>query len=151
MIFDKIENHKNYRGINKSIDMAFDYLLDTDLKSLNTGKYVIEEDKIFAVCMEYDTKPIALSKNEAHRKYIDVQYIVSGVENMYVSGLEKLKIDEEYDYEKDAAFYEKKYDCILTAEEENFAVFFPEDAHMPGVDAYNGSKNVKKVVVKVHV
>ncbi len=151
MIFDKITNHKNYRGLNMGIDTAFDYLLDTDLKSLKTGKYVIEEDKIFAVCMEYDTKTIDFSKNEAHRKFIDVQYIISGIENLYVAGLEKLKIDEVYDDEKDVAFYEKIYDCILTAKAGDFAVFFPGDVHMPGVNAYSDAKHVKKVVVKVHV
>ena len=151
MIFDKIENHKSYRGIKDGIDMALDYLLNTDLEELAPGKHIIDGDRIFAACMEYETKVEHLSKNEAHRKYIDIQYIIRGIEKMNVSTLDGLIVKEEYDADKDVVFYEHRTDCTFVAHPGVFAVFFPEDAHMPGVCIEDGPDNVKKVVVKVHV
>ena len=151
MIYDKIENHRNYRGIGDGIDAALDYLLNADLEGLEPGKHIIDGDKLFAACMEYETKVENLSKNEAHRKYIDVQYIVRGIEKMNASALDGLMVTEEYDDDKDVIFYEHRTDCTFVAGPGCFAVFFPEDAHMPGVCTENGPENVKKVVVKVHV
>ena len=151
MIFDKIENYKNYIGLSKGLDAAFDFLLNTDLKNLPVGKHVIDGDLVYAVCMEYETKEKTLSKNEAHRKYIDVQYVISGQEKMFASGIRGLKITEEYDKEKDVIFYKQKFECELNVLQDYFAVFFPEDAHMPGLNILNNSTMVKKVVVKVHV
>lgn len=151
MIFDKIDNHKNYRGLSRGLDRALDYLLQTELGLLNTGKHNIDGEEIFAVCMEYETKKKALSKNEAHRRYIDVQYIVSGIEVMNSSDINGLKVSEEYDSEKDVVFYENNCECEITARAGCFAVFFPEDAHIPGLNYANEPAKVKKVVVKVHV
>ncbi len=151
MIFDKIENHMNYRGLSKGLDAAFNYLLQTDLAELETGRHDLDGDKMYAACMVYKTNIKTLSKNEAHRKYIDVQYIVKGNEKMHVSPTNGLKVNEEYDSEKDVVFYEQKSDCVISAGAGCFAVFFPEDAHMPGVNANSVSAEVKKVVVKVHV
>ena len=150
MIFDKLENHGNYRGISIELDKAFDYLLETDMNILGTGKHIID-DHTFAACMEYKTKKLALSKNEAHRKYIDVQYVVSGKEKMHVSGIEGLKTTEQYNEENDVIFYENACECEILAESGHFAVFFPEDAHIPGLNYSDESTDVKKVVVKVHV
>ncbi len=151
MIFDKIENHKNYRGLSKGMDKAFDFLLNTNLRELPVGKHVLNDELLYAVCMEYETKEKTLSKNEAHKKYIDVQYVISGQEKMFVSEIKGLEITEEYDEEKDVIFYEQKCECKLNALQDYFAVFFPEDAHMPGLNITDKSTMVKKVVVKVHV
>ena len=151
MIFDKIENHNNYRGLSEGLDKAFDYLLATDMENLALGKHVIQGDEIYVACMEYKTKILTLSKNEAHRQYIDVQYVVSGKEKMHVSGIEGLAVVEAYDADKDVIFYEKACECELAVKEGYFTVFFPEDAHMPGLNYADISTEVKKAVVKVHV
>jgi len=151
MIFDKIANQLNYRGLSDELDSALDYLIETDLEALGTGRHDIKGEDIYAVCMKYETKIETLSKNEAHMKYIDVQYVVKGTEKMYISNIKNLQIVQSYDPEKDVIFYEKKFDCAFTAAESCFAVFFPEDAHMPGINPGTESVNVKKVVVKVHV
>ena len=151
MIFDKIENHKNYRGLSVGIDKALDYLINTDLNSLSLGKHLIEDDEVFAVCMEYETKSKILSKNEGHKKYIDVQYIVSGEERMISTEKKELKITEKYDSERDVVFFQNGDECEMKVKAGYFAIFFPGDAHMPGLNIDKDSKKVKKVVVKVHV
>lgn len=151
MIFDKIENYKSYKGLSKGLDAAFDYLLNTNLEDLPIGKHIIDGDNLFAACMEYETKEKTLSKNEAHRKYIDVQYIINGSEKMIASGITGLEVIEEYDEDKDVIFYENKCECEMIAQKKCFAIFFPEDAHIPGLNITAESLMVKKVVVKVHV
>jgi YhcH/YjgK/YiaL family protein len=125
--------------------------LKTDLENLTLGKHLIQDENIFAICMEYETKDQSLAKNEAHKKYIDVQYMISGSEKMLVSGIAGLKITEEYDEENDVMFYENKCTCQCLATPKHFAIFFPEDAHTPSLNIENESNSVKKVVIKVAV
>ena len=90
-----------------------------------------------------------MGKWEAHRKYIDIQYVLSGRERMGYSNTGKLKALTQYDEEKDYALYKGKGE-MLTFTSGTFAVFFPEDAHMPCIKAEN-NEEVRKVVVKVRL
>jgi YhcH/YjgK/YiaL family protein len=78
MIIDKIENINLYKDINSRISKALDYIINTDLINLEPGKYDIDKENIFALINEYQTKPESEGKLEAHRKYIDVQYVIDG-------------------------------------------------------------------------
>lgn len=149
MIFDQLKNAHLYFPLGKRIQTAFEYLQNNDLISLEPGKYEIEGENIYAVVQNYDTKPITAGKWEAHKKYIDIQYIVSGKEKMGYSNPVKMIVTEEYNSEKDVMFL-KGNGNFLIAEEGYFALFFPTDVHMPGI-AVNLSIPVKKVVVKVKV
>ena len=76
MIIDKIENHKLYAGISDKIAKAFSYINKTDLINIAPGTYKIDNDNIFAIVQEYDTKDKSECKLEGHFKYIDIQYII---------------------------------------------------------------------------
>ncbi|MBN2557743.1 MAG: YhcH/YjgK/YiaL family protein [Clostridia bacterium] len=151
MIFDKLENTGAYMGISDGIDKALEFLKKTDIMSLPLGKIAVDGDKIYAVCMEYETKPLGDSRTEAHGKYIDVQYIASGSERMYTAHTGDLSVTVAYDDDKDVMFLENRNTCGFLAGEGSFAIFFPHDAHMPGVDPDEFHSMVRKVVVKVHV
>src|SRR3970040_758749 len=101
MIIDKIENANIYKNFGERINKAFDFIENTDLKNLNPGKYEIEGKNIFALISEYQTKPESEGKLEAHRKYIDVQYVISGEERMGYAPLDKQEIIEKYKEEND--------------------------------------------------
>lgn len=148
MILDKIENSKLYIGLGERIAKAFEYIHTTDLLQTAVGKYEIDTDDVFAIVQEYDTKQISECKIEAHRKYIDVQYIISGVELMGVSTLTNqnpVVINEENDY----CLYEGD-SSLIKLDAGMFTIFFPDDLHMPGIK-FNQISKVKKVVVKVRV
>ena len=148
MIVDKLENLHNYSGLNERLVKALDYLKQTDLKSLGTGKHSIDEENIFAIVSEYEPKDAENCKLEAHKKYIDVQFMISGGEKMGYLPLENQTPAVEYNEEKDCVFF-KENASLISVEEGMFAIFFPGDLHQPGVK--NNSKKVKKVVVKVRV
>jgi YhcH/YjgK/YiaL family protein len=148
MILDKIENAKIYAGLGERMVKAFAYINATDLLQTAVGKYDIDADDVFAIVQEYDSKELSDCKIEAHRKYIDVQYIVYGVELMGVTTLidqQPVLINEENDY----CIYEGDT-SLIKVEAGMFTVFFPDDLHMPGIK-FNQISSVKKVVVKVKI
>lgn len=149
MITDKLEYYNIYTRISDRISDAFLYLLTTDLKSLQIGNYVVEEDEIFAQVSEYITKPAKEIKWESHFKFVDIQVIIEGVEQMGFSPLENMDILERYDENKDVQFLTGTGD-YLTIRPGRFAMFFPHDAHQPGI-ALDECSKVKKLVVKVKV
>ncbi len=147
MIIDKIENSDLYLNVGKRIAKALKYINSTDFSSIEPGKYEIEDDNIFAIVNEYETKNINDCLLEAHRKFIDIQYIHSGVELIGVASLANQIPTREYDESKDCVFFSEETSLVRMTSG-MFAVFFPDDLHMPGVKADSVSK-VKKVVIKV--
>lgn len=146
MILDKIENYKLYANINNRINKAFEYLINNNFEQIKPGKYTIDGDNIFALVQEYDTKEKEDGKLEGHYKYIDIQYLIKGSEQMGVTSLTNQMLIIK-DIEKDYAFYDG--DCsYIKVNEGMFTVFFPEDLHKPCIKLDKTSK-VKKVVVKV--
>jgi YhcH/YjgK/YiaL family protein len=147
MIIDKIENANLYKNLGETISKAFDYITKTNLKNLQPGKYEIDGENIFALISEYQTKPESEGKLEAHKKYIDVQYVISGEERMGYAPLDKQVVIEKYKDENDIAFYNGDRSFTKVAEG-MFAIFFPVDLHAPGINTGNSSR-VKKLVIKV--
>lgn len=149
MIIDRVENSDLYLNLGKRIARAFNYINSTDFSRTEPGKYEVENKDIFAVVNEYETKDINDCALEAHRKYIDIQYMYSGVELIGVAPLVNQIPVKEYNDEKDCVFFNEETSLVkITAG--MFAIFFPGDLHMPGVKA-NGLSKVKKIVVKVRI
>ncbi len=135
-------------GLAKRLKAGFDYLLQTDLASVAPGTVKIDGDRVFAMHQEYNTKPRAQGFWESHRKYIDIQYVVSGVEHMGFANLQQLT-NGEYDASKDLIMHEGSGSFVLLPAG-MFTLLFPADAHMPQI-AVESPHAVKKVVVKVAV
>jgi len=149
MITDKLSNAHLYENINKRIQQAFKYLKETDFSKMTTGKYAIQGDELFAIVNEYETKPAEGSYPEVHKKYIDIQYMVSGCELIGYAPFCDAQIVDDYNEENDIAFFQEETD-FFKLEEGMFAIFFPDDLHMPGIIAQKAI-DVKKIVMKVRV
>ncbi|GFZ32140.1 beta-D-galactosidase [Clostridium zeae] len=147
MIIDKLDNGMYYYGLGKRMKKAFEYLRSTDLDQLQVGKYQIENDEIYAMVSEYDTKSVEDALWEAHKNYIDIQYMVKGSEKMGYTNVENIQTTVEYNAEKDILFGTAKGDFV-TVEQGMFVVFTPQDGHMPSI-CLEKSEKVRKVVVKV--
>ncbi len=150
MIKDSFRYIEKYRGLSENINLAIEYLIKTDFCNVEPGRYEVFEDKVFAMVSQYTTRLKNTGKLEAHKKYLDIQYIVCGNELIGYSNIDGLKILHEYDMEKDICFLEGTAKDFLLLEEGDFAVFWPEDAHMPCISPQKPS-SVKKVVVKVRL
>jgi len=147
VIIDKLNNGTYYYSLGTKIQKAIEYLRNTNLVELEPGKYQIEEDKIYAIVFEYDTKSMDGVSWEAHKSYIDIQYMIKGLEKMGYTNVENIKTTVEYDGEKDILFGTANGDFV-TVQEGMFVIFTPQDGHMPSISGEKPEK-VKKVVVKV--
>lgn len=123
------------------------HISKTDFDSKKPGRYDIDGDNVFVVVHDYSTRNSAECEFEAHRKYIDVQYIAKGSELIGYAPFRGQDVTADYDEEKDAAFF-KGYASFIKMDKGMFAIFFPEDLHMPGT---GDGGPVRKVVVKVRV
>lgn len=152
MIFDRIERTSYYRGLSPRIAAALDYCRSTDFAKVAPGRHEIDGPRLSAIVQRYRTKPLSQAVWEAHRKYIDVQYVVDGAERMgYLPLTAGLSVKQPYDPQTDAAFYAAWGD-LLEVHAGCFTVFFPHDVHAPSLVATIGEPSeVLKVVVKVAV
>jgi YhcH/YjgK/YiaL family protein len=148
MVIDKIENYRLYSKLTKRLAKGFEFITETDLATIECGKHQIDNDDVFAIVQEYDTKEEQDCVLEGHHKYIDIQYVIRGVELMGFTPLTNQVVVEE-NLEKDYTFYNGET-SMLRVEQGMFTLFFPEDLHRPCVKAGPISK-VKKVVVKVKI
>jgi YhcH/YjgK/YiaL family protein len=132
-------------------DKAFNFLKSTDFSKSELKRYDIDNDKLFATVSEYMSKNEETTQFEAHRKYIDIQYLISGKEVMNIAPLKSVtKVLVPYDAIKDIEFVAVSKSLDLKAAPGYFFIFFPDDAHRPGLkDGVNSP--VRKVVIKVKV
>jgi YhcH/YjgK/YiaL family protein len=151
MITDRLSNAELYRNLHPRLAAALDWLGSTDLASLPLGKTVIDGEHLFALVQEYTPKLPELGKLEAHRRYWDVQYVARGEERMGWVNLAEVTVSEPHSQERDVAFFTGKCDYFHVPTS-SFAIFGPQDVHMPGVAPEGGlAAVVRKVVVKVEL
>ncbi|MDD4101363.1 MAG: YhcH/YjgK/YiaL family protein [Kiritimatiellae bacterium] len=149
MIVDVIENSTAYESIHPLFKSAFAFLKDSRNHSAEDGRTDISGDKLFALTQSYETKPAHDGRHEAHRNYIDIQFIAAGEEVIGYAPLADLQTVTEFDPKSDAGFYEGPH-TLIKLRRGMFAVFFPQDAHMP-CRHIDKSASVKKIVLKVAV
>lgn len=148
MVIDQLKNASLYYGMGKGIEAALRYLQSTDATKIEPGRYALDNDRLYAMVQQYETKPKERGFWEAHRQYIDVQYVARGVEHMGFAHLSALKPGQ-YDESRDFLPLEGQGEFALMREG-TFVILGPEDAHMPGM-AVAAPQPVRKVVVKVRV
>lgn len=117
------------------------------------GRRMIRGEEIFANIARYETKPREAAYPEAHRKYADIQLLLSGHEGIEWFPLEGLTERTAYDPERDFAIYERPpyVSGITVLGPGIFALYMPTDAHMPQLSLTLAPATVTKVVVKVEV
>ena len=150
MVIDHISRAAIYYHLHPGIEIALRYIQTTDFSKLENGKYEIEGEQVFAIVQSYDTKDPSTEKLEAHKKYIDVQYVVSGQEKMGHALLKAQVPSREYQPDDDFMLFDEAPDFFSLVTEGMFTIFYPSDLHMPCI-LHQQSTLVKKVVVKVSV
>jgi len=147
MIIDVLENDNLYHKVNNRFNKAFNFLRNMDLLRLNPGKYEIEGTSIYAVVDNYFTRSKEEGLWEAHRRYIDIQFVVKNKERMGYANLGQMQKYTKYDQEKDILFF-KGTGSYFIIPAGTFVIFTPQDVHMPGI-AMEKPEAVKKVVLKI--
>lgn len=150
MIYDQLKNIDAVCGPGTRLYQGL--ILARDIgASPPDGRIEADGDRIYALVSTYSTLPRDERRFEAHRKYIDIQVVLEGVEVIDVALGAAPSATEKYDETKDVAFYAAPPDCAsLVMRPGRFAVFNPGDLHRPGV-SLDESRSVRKLVVKVLV
>ena len=152
MIKDSLKYTKNYYNLSDKIKLALKYLEENNLKDFDNGRYDILGNDIYINVQDYNSKPETQGKWEAHRKYIDIQFIIKGSEKIGVGTIENFQALEAYDETKDLEFLKITNDNyqFLNMNENDFTILYPQDVHMPQI-AINTPSYVKKAVVKISI
>lgn len=150
MITDRLKNAHLYHAISSYFEAAFNFIRQLD-ETTENGEYEIMPG-LKAYVMEYDTSGKFQFGWEAHKKHIDIQYCLRGIERIqWTPLLEELTPSIPYDEDNDRTFfYGDGQQTYIDTGNEIFAVFFPEDAHAPQL-MVDKPAFIKKVVVKVPV
>lgn len=144
MIYDSITNTKLYSEVHPDFDRVFTELKRIGAEQIPAPRGDIRGDEVYLLFFEMTGAGDA--KLEHHSRYIDIHYVVEGVDQIGIkstSSCEQLFTDklEAEDY----ALYNDKPDFVLPVKQGTFAVFFPDDAHAPLM----GTTTFKKVVAKI--
>jgi YhcH/YjgK/YiaL family protein len=145
MILDHLDNAKRYAAVNPWFAKAFEFLRRKDLGALSPGRHEVDGDRLYVVVVKADGTGRQKAALEAHRKYIDIQFLVSGTDEMGWRPLGECAGSKGFDAAKDLEFFTDAPAAWCAVRPGDFAVFFPSDAHAPG----GGTGPVHKVVVKV--
>ena len=135
-----------------ALKKALVFLRRQDIPGLPDGKAEVDGDRVYAIIQRYETIKTDAPKFEFHRKYIDIQFIVSGEETIGWAPAESMTITEAYNADKDICFGKvaagKWTPIRLHAGQ--LTVFWPEDSHAPKL-ACGTPSPVMKIVVKIAV
>ena len=148
MLYGTLKHLDSYRGIHPGIMRGLEILRDTDFSQLEDKRYDVDGDNLFFSLQSYESKP-SNNTPEAHKQYVDIQFLVSGRERMGVAPLEDMVEVAEARPEGDIWLYHGPTDELLLTGD-RFAVLWPEDAHAPGI-AVDGPEPCRKCVVKVKI
>jgi len=150
MIFDELSNLQKYLAIHPLFKKVIEFVNSNNLEKLENGKIELG-DNVIAIVDEYETGYIQDKFIECHRKFIDIQLVVSGIEKIGFCNRKHCKVTMEYSEDNDFEKVDGDLD-FLTLRASEFAIFYPREAHMPGVIYSNNKKDkVNKIVFKIPV
>jgi len=150
MIVSDLDHIDHQIASTPGLQKAFAFLRADNIHGLPDGRVEIDGERVFALVQRYETMITEAPRFECHRKYIDVQFIVSGEEVIGWAPLSRMTITEAYDADKDICFGTVAMGKWTRAylQEGQLAVLWPEDGHAPKL-AGKASSPVMKIVVKV--
>jgi biofilm protein TabA len=148
MILDIFANADLYAPLHPHFALAFDFLSKGDLEKLPAGKYEIDGGLVYAMVQRGPGRSRGEAFLEAHDRYMDIQYVVAGTDNMGWRPRSLCReITKAYDDTADVAFYGDAPSAWISVGAGSFVIFFPGDAHLPSIS----SEEIHKVVVKIAV
>ena len=148
MILADLRDHARYHPLHRRLAPGFEFLLRSDLQELADGRHDIDADDVFAIVDRGMGRGQVDSPLEFHRRYLDIQYVVRGIDLIGWSPTTDCRHEKsDFDADRDLGFYADRASTWCRVPAGKFAIFFPTDAHAP----LGGTGPIHKVVVKVAV
>lgn len=148
MIIAALVDARRYYALHPLFAQAFGFLQQTDLQGLAPGRHEIQGEELFAIVEACAGRTREEAKLECHRRYIDIQLVLEGVDEMGWRPLAACTQPRtDYDAARDIRFFDDVPASWIATPAGAFCLFFPDDAHAPLVsDGF-----IRKVVVKIAV
>ena len=89
------------------INKALEYLNSINLDELKLGKNEVNE-WLYINVQEYMTKNLSECRFESHKKYVDIQMMIHGIEAIETADIDKLELETDYSDENDVMFWKQK-------------------------------------------
>lgn len=147
MILDKLTNAKRYFSLHPDFPAAFKWLSEATFEAYPVGRTDIMGNRVYVNMIREDGRGQAAARFEAHRRYIDIQYTVTGADIMGWTNIRPDLRSLGYDAAKDLEFFSDRPNQWIPVASGHFTVFFPEDVHAP----MSGTGAMVKAVLKVAV
>ena len=148
MIFSTLLQSSRYVSLHPLFQQVFDYMRETDLRALAPGRYPIEGEDLFLIIEQVQGRKREQAKLEAHQRYIDIQLVLKGVDEMGWKDVSECHQPiEEHCTIKDIRFFDDVPASWVATPTDSFCIFFPEDAHAPLVS----DGIIRKAIFKVAV
>lgn len=148
MILSTLSLSSRYATLHPLFPRVFDYIRETDLYALAPGRYPIVGDELFAIVEQVPGRTREMARLECHRRYIDIQLVLDGAEEMGWKPLSDCYNPVgEFNAERDIQFFLDAPASWVAVPPDHFCIFFPEDAHAPLV----GCGAIRKVIFKIAV
>lgn len=150
MIADTLDRAEHYYALHPLFRAGFDYLRRFT-PDITDERHALDGDLLFALPQSYQTAPAADKRFEAHRRYIDIQYLHAGEEALYHAPIGDLQLTDPYNAERDLMFFRDPAAPSRTVlRPGQFVIYFPHDGHKGGCQV-TAPSSVRKVVLKVAV
>ncbi|KSV59576.1 YhcH/YjgK/YiaL family protein [Acetivibrio ethanolgignens] len=149
MIYGNIKQLKNFYYLEKEILACFEYLKSHDLKSMELGSYEIEGKRMFVNLCEYTTTVAEERFWEAHKEYLDIHVMLSGMEQIDVCFIEAME-QKSYVPEEDFLPLEGNATGHVILQAGDFLVCYPQDGHRTAIQV-EGPQKIKKAIFKVKI
>ena len=146
---DKKQLYEHYQKFPQRWKTVFDFIKNNDLTQVALGITDLSED-VYLNMQEYTTRNFGELILEAHQQYIDLQYVISGRELIGSGCLSEAVNVVPYNKETDYAGYKLPIFPSYLATPDYFFIFFPNQPHLPGVNAGEETA-MRKVVFKIKV
>ena len=146
MILDRLDNCDRYVTLHPAFAAAFEFLRTATAETLRSARHELDGKRLYVIVDRKDGRTRDGAKLEAHRRYIDIQYVVEGTDEMGWKALAVCRDTEKpFDEAADIVFFRERPEAWVRTPPGTFAIFFPEDAHAP----LGGSGPLVKLIAKV--
>jgi YhcH/YjgK/YiaL family protein len=151
MILDELTQWRRYAEVVPGFRKAFEYLETLDVTQPD-GRYLLEGNLLYCDYQRYRTRPAESAVFEAHRHYVDIQYLVTGCETILWSPLRELTtVTQPYQETGDYTLYAPVPTSVpVRLRARQFAILFPTDGHAARLQA-GGPDDIVKAVIKVRI
>ena len=149
MILDTLDRLPIYFPLHPGFAAAYEQLRLMLAEPPAPGRYVVDEDRLFAMVARDDGRGCDASPLEFHRRFIDIQLVLNEYDYIGWKPLAECQsLSHPYDATRDIGFYADRPETWVHVARGCFAIFFPEDAHAPLAAAGPVHKAVAKVAVQ---